>query len=68
MLDLFFKKYAWTANLALLFAAAWLAARTVNTATGALIRPKPAVDLTAVPAPTETAGEAPICTAPVTSR
>jgi general secretion pathway protein C len=50
MLDLFFRKYAWTANLALLFAAAWLCARTVNTVVGALIRPRPAVDLGAAPA------------------
>ncbi len=44
MLDLFFRKYAWTANLVLLFAAAWLAARTVNTLAGAVIRPRPQVD------------------------
>jgi general secretion pathway protein C len=50
MLDLFFKKYAWTANLVLLFAAAWLSARTVNTVVGALIRPRPSVDMTSVPA------------------
>jgi general secretion pathway protein C len=50
MLDQFFKKYAWTANLALLFAAAWLSARTVNSAVGALIRPRPEVDLASVPA------------------
>jgi len=49
MLDLFFRKYAWTANLVLLFAAAWLCARTVNTVVAALIRPRPAVDLTALP-------------------
>jgi general secretion pathway protein C len=49
MLDLFFKKYAWTANLALLFAAAWLCARTVNTVIGAVIRPRPSVDLVTVP-------------------
>ena len=49
MLDLFFKKYAWTANVALLFAAAWLCARTVNTVVAALIRPRPAVDLSSVP-------------------
>lgn len=41
MLDLFFRKYAWTANLVLLFAAAWLLARTVNTLVGAAIRPRP---------------------------
>ena len=45
MLDLFFRKYAWTANLALLFAAAWLTAKTVNTLIGAAIRPTPQVDL-----------------------
>ncbi len=49
MLDLFFRKYAWTANLALLFAAAWLSAKTVNTAVAALIRPTPVIDLSAVP-------------------
>jgi len=47
MLDLFFKKYAWTANLVLIFAAAWLSARTVNIVVGAAIRPRPTVDLTA---------------------
>ena len=52
MLDLFFKKYAWIANLVLLFAAAWLCARTVNTVVGAVIRPKPAIDLAAIPAAT----------------
>src|SRR5690242_6594897 len=45
MLDLFFRKYAWTANVVLLFAAAWLAAKTVNTLVGASIRPTPQVDL-----------------------
>jgi general secretion pathway protein C len=50
MLDLFFKKYAWTANLVLVFAAAWLCARTVNTVIGALIRPRPSVDLASGPA------------------
>lgn len=50
MLDLFFKKYAWLANAALLFAAAWLTAKTVNTVAGALLRPRPAVDLASVPA------------------
>jgi general secretion pathway protein C len=49
MLDLFFRKYAWTANLALLFAAAWLSARTVNTVVAAFIRPRPTIDLTAIP-------------------
>jgi general secretion pathway protein C len=51
MLDLFFRKYAWTANLALLFAAAWLSAKTVNTLVGTLIRPRPEVDLAATAAP-----------------
>jgi general secretion pathway protein C len=51
MLDLFFKKYAWTASLVLIFAAAWLCARTVNVVLGAAIRPRPAVDLAAAPAP-----------------
>jgi general secretion pathway protein C len=50
MLDLFFKKYAWTANLVLIFAAAWLTARTVNTVVGAAIRPRPAIDLSSIPA------------------
>ncbi len=45
MLDLFFKKYAWTAHLVLLFVAAWLLARTVNTVVGAALRPRPRVDL-----------------------
>jgi general secretion pathway protein C len=45
MLDLFFRKYAWTANAVLLFVAAWLAAKTVNTLVGASIRPTPQVDL-----------------------
>jgi general secretion pathway protein C len=51
MLDLFFRKYAWTANLLLLFAAAWLLARTVNTLVGAAIRPRPEVDAAATSAP-----------------
>jgi general secretion pathway protein C len=45
MLDLFFRKYAWTANLVLLFAAAWLSAMTVNTLVGAVIRPRPSAEL-----------------------
>ncbi len=45
MLDLFFRKYAWTANLALLFAAAWLTAKTVNTLVGVGIRPRPEAEL-----------------------
>jgi len=47
MLDLFFRKYAWTANLALLFAAAWLLARTVNTLVGVAVRPRPQGELSA---------------------
>ncbi|HVP68987.1 MAG TPA: type II secretion system protein GspC [Anaeromyxobacteraceae bacterium] len=50
MLEVFLKKYSWTANLVLLFAAAWLLARTVNTAAGAVIRPTPAIDLATLPA------------------
>ncbi|HET7753871.1 MAG TPA: type II secretion system protein GspC [Anaeromyxobacteraceae bacterium] len=50
MLDLFFKKYVWIAYAALIFAAAWLTARTVNTVIGAVIRPRPTVDLSARPA------------------
>ena len=49
MLDLFFKKYVWIAYAALIFAAAWLTARTVNTVVGAVIRPRPVVDLSAGP-------------------
>jgi general secretion pathway protein C len=49
MLDLFFKKYVWIAYAALIFAAAWLTARTVNTVVGAAIRPRPTVDLSAGP-------------------
>lgn len=45
MLDLFFRKYAWTATLALLFAAAWIAAKTVNTLVGVAIRPRPQADV-----------------------
>ena len=52
MLDLFFRKYAWTANLLLLFGAAWLLARTVNTLVGTAIRPRPQADVAAAaPAP-----------------
>jgi general secretion pathway protein C len=51
MLDLFFRKYAWTANLALLFAAAWLTAKTVNTLVGAAIRPRPQIELSRVTGP-----------------
>ena len=51
MLDLFFRKYAWTATLALLFAGAWILARTVNTVAGAAIRPRPQGDAGALSAP-----------------
>lgn len=51
MLDLFFKKYAWTANLLLLFGAAWLIARIVNTIVGVAIRPTPKVELVTKVAP-----------------
>ncbi len=60
MLDLFFRKYAWTANLVVVFAAAWLSAKAVNTLAGVLIRPKPEVDLAA------TSGPPPRPTLPVT--
>lgn len=49
MLDVFFRKYAWIANAALVAAAAWLSARTVNTVVAASIRPRPQVDLAAFP-------------------
>jgi general secretion pathway protein C len=52
MLDLFFRKYAWTANAVLLFAAAWLAAKTVNTLVGVVIRPKPEPDVAIASGPT----------------
>jgi general secretion pathway protein C len=51
MLDLFFRKYAWTATLALLFAGAWIVARTVNTVVGAAIQPRPQADTGALTAP-----------------
>jgi general secretion pathway protein C len=51
MLDLFFRKYLWTAILALLFTGAWLVARTVNTVVGAAVRPKPQADPGALSAP-----------------
>jgi general secretion pathway protein C len=44
MLELFLKKYGWVANLVLLAVAAWLLAKTVNTAVGAAIRPTPRAD------------------------
>jgi general secretion pathway protein C len=47
MLDLFFRKYAWTANLLLLFLGALFTARMVNTLVGALIRPRPRVEIQA---------------------
>ncbi len=51
MLDLFFRKYAWTANLLILFVAAWFTARMVNTLVGAVIRPRPQADLSTPAAP-----------------
>ena len=51
MLDLFFRKYAWAANLVLLFAAAWLTAKTVNTLVGVAIRPRPQLELARVTGP-----------------
>ncbi len=51
MLDLFFRKYVWAVHALLLFAAAWLCARTVNTVLGALIRPTPQIDLRSAPPP-----------------
>jgi general secretion pathway protein C len=60
MLDLFFRKYAWTATLALLFAAAWIAARTVNTLVAVAIRPRPQAELV------QTSGPPPRPTLPTT--
>jgi general secretion pathway protein C len=51
MLDLFFRKYAWTATLALLFAASWIVAKTVNTLVGVAIRPRPQAELAQVSGP-----------------
>lgn len=45
MLERFFKKYVWVANLVLLFLAAWLSAKAVNTFVAVAIRPTPRVDL-----------------------
>jgi general secretion pathway protein C len=45
MLERFFKKYVWAANLVLLFLAAWLSAKIVNTFVAVAIRPTPHVDL-----------------------
>jgi len=60
MLDVFLRKYAWTVKLALLFAAAWISAKTVNTAVGAVIRPTPRIDLAALPAPAARAALPPL--------
>jgi general secretion pathway protein C len=46
MLERFFKKYVWAANLLLLFFAAWLLAKMANTFVAVVIRPRPQVDLT----------------------
>jgi general secretion pathway protein C len=51
MLDVFLKKYGWVVNAILLAAAAWLLAKTVNTAVGSAIRPTPRVDPNAGQAP-----------------
>ena len=45
MLERFLKKYVWAANLLLLFLAAWLTAKIVNTFIAVAIRPTPHVDL-----------------------
>ena len=50
MLEVFLKKYGWVANLVLLATAAWLLAKTVNTAVGAAIRPTPRVETGGGPA------------------
>jgi len=51
MLDVFLRKYGWVVNAILLAAAAWLLAKTVNTAVGSAIRPTPRVDPNAGQAP-----------------
>jgi len=45
MLERFLRKYVWAANLLLLFLAAWLSAKAVNTFVAVIIRPTPRVDL-----------------------
>lgn len=45
MLERFFRKYLWAVNLLLLFLAAWLSAKAVNTFVAVVIRPTPRVDL-----------------------
>jgi general secretion pathway protein C len=45
MLERFFKKYVWAANVLLLFLAAWLLAKMANTFVAVAIRPKPQLDL-----------------------
>jgi general secretion pathway protein C len=45
MLERFLKKYVWIANLILLFLAAWLSAKAINTFVALVIRPKPQIDL-----------------------
>lgn len=49
MLERFFRKYVWAVNLVLLFLAAWLSAKTVNTLLAVVIRPRPQVDLSLPP-------------------
>jgi general secretion pathway protein C len=46
VLELFFKKYAWTATLALLLCGAVVVARTVNALVGTAVRPRPQIDAT----------------------
>jgi general secretion pathway protein C len=60
MLEVFFRKYAWIANAALVAAAAWLSARTVNTVIAASIRPRPQVDLAALPSSAPPPGNRPL--------
>jgi general secretion pathway protein C len=45
MLERYFHKYGWTANLVLLFLAAWLLAKMANTFVAVAVRPKPQIDL-----------------------
>jgi general secretion pathway protein C len=51
MLDLFFRKYAWTANLVLLLCGAVVTARTINALVGTAVRPKPQADVAGLGAP-----------------
>lgn len=51
-MELLFRKYFWTLNLAFLLTAAWLAAKTVNVFVGAKIAPAP--EFSSRPAPRQT--------------